>query len=140
MSLTWPENFLFTTAKLAKMHRHFYHHSAGRLFNLIERARPQEGTPETKAIPKDICKCCDPSQRLGITPIIFQVSMPERVLFNHQLALDLMWIQSGPVLHLVDTPNHFNAAQSLQGEDTEEIRLAFIPCWGQSTLDSSTAY
>ena len=40
-----------------------------------------------------------------------------------------MWIQSSPLLHVVDTHTNFSAAQFLQGRDVESVWFAFLTCW-----------
>lgn len=41
-------------AQLHKLHRQFFHPSAGKLFNLLRKARPEHATPETLKILNDI--------------------------------------------------------------------------------------
>eukprot|EP00171_Calliarthron_tuberculosum_P003208 IDg3208t1 len=53
--------------------------------------------------------------------------MPDGIRFNHQLALDLMWIESNPVLHVVDTHTHFS-----------ELRLT--PTESHNSLGSGERY
>ncbi len=43
----------------------------------------------------------------------FRVTLPNsRIVFNQVLALDLVWIEGNPVLHVVDTQTHFGFAES----------------------------
>lgn len=88
-----------------------------------------EATPETLSILQEISRYCDPCQRMATRPLTFPVTMPEGIIFSHQLAPDLMWINSNPVLYVLDTHTDFSAAQFLQGEDTESVWLAFITAW-----------
>ena len=99
------------------------------MFNLIKRAVPGKASTETLRVLKEISNKCDPCQRMEIKPITFQITMPDGSIFNHQLALDLMWIQSSPLLHVVDTHTPFSAAQFLQGGDVESVWFAFLTCW-----------
>ena len=138
MFLMWPEHILFTTAELTRMHKHFYHPSANKLFNLLKRAVPEEATSETLRVLKEISGRCDPFQRMGTKPITFQVAMPDDIVFNHQLALDLMWIESSALLHVVDTHTHFSAAQFLDGQDVKASGVPFSPSGLQSTSDFPT--
>lgn len=53
----WPAGtILFTRTELEKLHRRFAHPSAGKLLNLLRRARPDSIDSGTAKIIKDICR------------------------------------------------------------------------------------
>lgn len=81
-----PWDMLFTTDELSKMHHHFYQPSAAKLLALTKRAKPGEATRETRKVLAEISRGCEASQRMAIKPITFQMSIPESIVFNHQLA------------------------------------------------------
>lgn len=56
----------------------------------------------------------------------------DEVIFNREVALDLMYIDNKAVLHVVDIDTHFNSAQFLKGNTVEQVWDAFLTCW--STL------
>jgi hypothetical protein len=128
--LEWdfPE-ILFSKEQIQKLHLQFYHPSADKLFRLIQRAKPEEATSETKKMLLDINNACLTCQRFTQKPFTFQVSMPKGIVFNHELALDLMYLERLPVLHVVDTQTHFSSAVFLYGETVEEVWYAFLECW-----------
>ncbi len=54
---------------------------------------------------------CDTCQRLAKEPTRFRVSLPEDIVFNRTVLVDLMWLESEPS-HVVDktpalTRQHF---------------------------------
>eukprot|EP00171_Calliarthron_tuberculosum_P005792 IDg5792t1 len=113
---------LFTRSQLFKLHRQFFHPSAGKLFNLLKRARSEHATPETLAILQDISNRCDPCQRIRPAPVRFRVSFgTENAKFNERIILDIMYIDSHPVLHIVDEGTRFSAARFLPSIDVEAI-------------------
>ena len=131
MYLAWePCSTLFTRAELRRMHLHFFHPSARKLFNILKRARLVETTPETHKILKQISKACNTCQVHSPGPLRFRVTLPKsKCFFNHELALDLMWLDGRPVLHVVDTHTHFSSALFLNGKSTKDVWNAFIICW-----------
>jgi hypothetical protein len=60
---------------------------------------------------------------------IYAKAMPNGIVFNHELALDLMYLERLPVLHVVDTQTHFSSATFLYGESVEAVWYAFLECW-----------
>ena len=119
----------FSKEQIRKLHLQFYHPSADKLFRLIQRAKPGEATSETKKMLEDINRACTTCQRYTPKPFSFQVSMPKGIVFNHELALDLMYLERLPVLHVVDTQTHFSSATFLYGESVEAVWYAFLECW-----------
>lgn len=123
-------DILFTRSKLVRLHLHFFHPSAEKLFNILRRARPDEATPQTKAILQDITKRCNPCQRIQNAPHSFRVSFgtPE-ARFNERIMVDLMTIDGQKILHVVDEGTRFSVAQLLEDESNETIWNTLIKCW-----------
>ncbi len=120
---------LYTRSELQKMHLHFFHPSASKLFNLVMKAKPENCTNETKALLKEISESCEVCQRFSPRQSSFQVSLPNKVTFNYEVALDLMKITGIAILHVVDTQTNFSAATILRGESLEDVWYAFLDCW-----------
>lgn len=55
--------------------------------------------------------------------------MPDGIVFNRELALDLMFLDKKAVLHVVDTQTHFSAAAFLKQQTIEHVWYAFLMCW-----------
>jgi hypothetical protein len=98
-----------------------YHPSVEKLFNLIQRARPEHATKEAREHLASIQQECDTCQRLGPRPLRFQVSIPDEIIFNRELALDLMYLDGQAVLHIVDLSTRFSSAVFLQDQSTESV-------------------
>jgi Reverse transcriptase (RNA-dependent DNA polymerase) len=127
----WHTNnsVLFTQTELHRMHLHFFHPSAQKLYSLIRRARPDQATSATRALLDDIAKSCRTCQHLSRKPYHFHVSIPGDCIFNQTVAMDLMWLEGRAVLHVVDTSLHFNSAAFLMAQTVEGIWTAFLDCW-----------
>ena len=125
-----PVDIHFTRSQLVRLHRHFFHPSVEKLFNLISKARPEEATQETKRILYDITKRCDPCQRIQNAPHRFRVSFgtPE-ARFNERIMVDVMTIDGKKVLHVVDEGTRFSAARFLDDESTVTVWKTLIECW-----------
>lgn len=121
---------LYTKTELKKMHRHFHHPEASKMYNLIKRAKPEHATPETRAMLEQIGKACETCQVFSAQPQRFRVSLPpNKIVFNKTVAMDLMWLDKKAVLHVVDTHTHFNSAAFLRGHTVEDVWNAFLKCW-----------
>ena len=93
-----------------------------KLFNLLKRARPDEVTAETLRTLEDLSQRCGPCQRIKPAPTRFRVSFgAEEVRFNERVLMDIMYIGSRPVLHVVDEATRFSAARFLPDAQTETI-------------------
>ena len=63
-------------------------------------------------------------------PRRFKVSFgADQVRFNEKVLLDIMYIESKPVLHMVDEGTRFSAACFLQEVSTMAIWSAIVECW-----------
>jgi hypothetical protein len=128
--LEWTQSdILYSKGDIQKLHLQFYHPSADKLFQLIQRASPEESTSETKTLIEDNSKACSTCQRFTPKPLSFQVSMPKDIVFNSELALDLIYLEKQAALRVVDTQTHFSSALFLRGETVEMVWYAFLECW-----------
>jgi hypothetical protein len=78
---------------------------------------------------EDISKACSTCQRFTPKPLSFQASMPKGIVFNRELAPDLMYLEKQLVIHVVDTQTHFSSALFLRRETVEMVWYAFLECW-----------
>lgn len=129
--LPWTTaSILFTRKELQKLHEHFFHPSAEKLYNLVKRARPQELSPQTRQTLDDISRACRSCKLFTMKPYRFRVSIPdENIIFNQEVALDLMFIDRTPILHIVDTHTHYQNAIPLKGESAADVWEAFVEAW-----------
>jgi hypothetical protein len=98
---------LFTKSELQRLHLRFFHPSVHKLYNLIRRAKPLEGTSDTRALLEEITEACKTCQHISKLPYRFRVSMLKDIIFNQDLALAVMWLDGQATLHIVDTRTHF---------------------------------
>jgi hypothetical protein len=108
---------------------HFWHPTTQKLYELIKRSTPDQATAETRTLLEDIAQRCRTCQALSRKPYRFKVSMPENVVFNQTLAMDIMYLEGKALLHVVDTSTNFSNAIFLQSQSVESIWLAFLECW-----------
>lgn len=121
---------MYTRSQLKKMHMHFFHPSEKKLFNLLKRIDPEQTTSETLKIFDSISHACTTCTIHSSGPHRFRVSFPKNIcVFNHELALDLMWLDGNSVFHVVDLHTHFSSAIFLRGKSTKDVWNAFIVCW-----------
>jgi hypothetical protein len=115
------------------LHKHFIHPSVEKLYSLLQQARPHETDFNTKNILKSIQRHCDTCQANGFKPQSFKISssIPESddLIFNRQIDIDLLWLNSRPALHVVDHDTNFSAAKFLNGESTEHVWQALLESW-----------
>ncbi len=131
--LEWNYNLVFfSRAGLLKMHRRFAHPTADKSSALLRRAYPRKYSSSTKNVLEDIVRRCNSCETMAWKPFIFQVTMPDEILFNHEIILDLAWIEPRPhrpVLHIVDRGTRFSASKFVYGECAKSVWNTFVSLW-----------
>lgn len=129
--VTWETNeVIFTIPELIKLHRNFSHPSAGKSLKLKKRAKPDQADALAKRIIEEIVKNRDTCQALSAPPQRFTVSLsPSEIVFNREIALDLIWIESKAALHVVDLKTHSSSAAFINHHTVESVLDTFISCW-----------
>jgi hypothetical protein len=95
------ETCLFTEAELRKLHHSFGHPSVNALTNMLRRARPMESDGVRKAL-ESITKNIQICELSASKPRHFRLSIgTDYIIFNHVVAVDVIYLQSKPVLHCV---------------------------------------
>jgi hypothetical protein len=130
----WCSRVHFTQSELHKLHHGFHHPANDKLLNLIRRARPEEIDNDTSSILREIVTACKTCQRYGPKPARFKVSMPnmDYMVFGDDLSIDLMFIESIAILHIIDTATRFSGAIYLNneyGQSVEGVWTAFMKAW-----------
>jgi hypothetical protein len=120
-------SILYTRRLIVKLRRDFFHPSTDKLYILLKRSKPTEVHEDTRQ------KATPDSQRLSnlselsSQPLRFSVRIPdEKLVFNDELSMDLLWLDGEPALHVVDTATRFGAAVFLEGQDVEQVWSAFL--------------
>ena len=83
------KSILCNPSQLVRLHKHFLHLSTDKLYNLLRKATPDFLTGQTKSLPDEISKTCNACQTYFSKPITFQIRFPDRVVFSHEVRLDL---------------------------------------------------
>ena len=121
---------LFTRSELKKIHRQFKHPSTDKLMNLLKRSKLKDVDRNTRKMLEEIAQSCETCTTFSRPPERFRVtSPPDQIIFNEEVALDLMWLEGKAILHVVDCHTHFNSASALKGHSVEDVWEAFIKCW-----------
>ena len=123
------ESIHYAAETLRKLHHQFMHPSTGKLLNLLRRASHEKLCKNTKAILEDIRNACHVCEIYSSKPVTFKVRMPNEILFNREVRLDLMFLKGKPVLHVVDRDTNFSAARFLPSQSSEAIWNTFLYCW-----------
>lgn len=120
----------YTHFELLKLHRQFHHPSTGKLLNFLKRNKPEEVDEGTRIVLEDIVKRCKPCQRNRLSkPQALKVSVgTEGIHFNQIVAVDIMYLDKRPVLHVVDLQTRLSAAKFLKKVSTEAVWTAFLEC------------
>lgn len=80
---------IFTRTELKRIHRHFCHPHAERIYKLLKRAEDPETTPKTLKELEKLTASCDICQRLSREPGCLRVSLPpDDIIFNRLVLMD----------------------------------------------------
>lgn len=126
---------LYTESELRKLHRVFGHTSVQALYNLLKRANPDEMESNVRKTLDKIRRECEVCIQNGSKPRRFKVTIgTDDLRFNHIVAVDVMYINSRPVLHIVHEGTHFNAAQFLRNMTAQHVWKTLLKCWSRVYL------
>lgn len=100
--------------ELQHLHRAFGHSSVDKLAKLLEKADPSAQSDLRKSL-EEIASGCEPCQLNSAAPRRFKLScrLDDELRFDAE-AGDLMYIRNIPMLHLVCTHTHFQAASFVE--------------------------
>ena len=86
----------------------------------MKRADPETTSPTVLSDSERIAETCDICQRDAKKPHRFRLSLPEGdIVFNRTICLDLMFLDSKTVRHIVDKDTKFTAAAA-SGRETAD--------------------
>ena len=124
------DSSFYTEPELRKLHRVFGHPSVTALKYLLRRADPGGLNDDVKTAVHDITKQCMTCATYAAKPRRFKVTIgTDELKFNHILAVDIMYINNKPVIHVVDEATHYQAALFLRRVNAEETWKAILKCW-----------
>lgn len=130
--LEWGAEVFYTMSELDRLHRHFNHPHPDRLTALLRRAGDANALSGTRAQLERLFASCDVCQRISRAPGRFRVALPpDEIVFNRLVLIDLMFLDSRSVMHIVDRDTLFSAAAFTHGEKLEELWQLYLETWVQ---------
>ena len=115
---------------IAKGSLTFFHPTATKLYNLIRLSRPYDEQKGLRQFLYELSSSCDTCQELSTGPTRFKVSMlTDNILFNHEVAIDLLWLSKQPVLQVIDIHRCFNHAAFIGDKTPSGLWDTFLSCW-----------
>lgn len=101
----------FTKDEPVKLYYDFHRPSTGKLLSLLKRSHPNQANKTLNSIIIEISKACETCQEFSTNPICFRAQVPpDKIVFNYELAMDLLCLESVPILHVVDIHTNFQSA------------------------------
>lgn len=123
---------LYTKPELEKLHLQFYHPSPGKLYDLLKRYNPDTIGPSVKSVLEEINAAFQTCSQYSTSPFWFRAAMPhDEIIFYHELAIDLVWLNGSPALHLVDNHTIYQNAEFITTnlKDAGALWETFLRCW-----------
>jgi hypothetical protein len=114
-----------TDTELRQLHRRFGHPSANKLYKVLERS----GHEVDKQAIDHLTKFCSFCQKYGRSPGRFKFTLRKDLDFNHSIIVDIMYIDSSPILHIIDEATRFQAARWLQNISAKHTWDMLRACW-----------
>lgn len=129
--ITWIANeIFFKRSELWTLLIHCLQPNTNKLFNLLRRAYPNSTISSVKKVFPEIEISCEECRERSPSPLQSEAVIPsENILFNHKIAMDLMWIEGIPIIHIIDTHNGFQNAAVLRGKNSNDIWKCTVECW-----------
>lgn len=127
----WAKDTLYTMAEVNRLHRHFCHPHPDRFFAVFRQANDPQATKDPRNQLEEVTATCDTCQRLAKEPSRFRASLPsDDLVFNRTVLIDIMFVDSLPVLHVVDKDTFCSAACfSGDGETSEAVWNSDLRTW-----------
>lgn len=129
--LQWPVNYIcFSKAELQRLHLNVCNPSAGKIFSILRHALPDKSDSNVKRMIDEISKSCQYCCPFSARPFRFRASIsPDKVRFNHELAIDLLSLDGALVIHIVDTHTHYQNYVPIRSKRASDIWYAFVEWW-----------
>ncbi|KID81354.1 Ribonuclease H-like protein [Metarhizium guizhouense ARSEF 977] len=119
--------FHLTETQLRQLHRRFGHPSVERLSRILTKVGQEFDSNLLKRL-TDICHHCQLNAK---APGRFKFTIRDDHEFNHEIIVDIFFINGQPVLHVVDSATAFQAAKFLNNKEQKAKDLwdAIMTCW-----------
>ena len=101
----------------------------------MKRAKPEDVSEETRQQLQEITRYCETCAVHSNKPKRFKITIGhDDNRLNHCVAVDIMFINRKPILHVVDEATHFQAAAWLHKSTSTEVWKTFLRCWSMVYL------
>jgi hypothetical protein len=122
-----------TETELRTLYRRFGHLSATRLASVLERAGYSD--VQHRQTLDYITKYCTRCQKFSRAPLRFKFTFWDNSIdFNYSVYIDIMYINSSLLLHVVNKATRFQAARWLQNMTSQHVWNTLCICWIDSYL------
>lgn len=111
----------FTYTELKRLQKRFGHPHVDKLFNLLKRSELENVDADTRARLEHITRRCKPCHTYAQAPCRFKFALREYKEFNHTVFVDIFYINSKPVLHVVVESIRYQAARWLSNAMAESV-------------------
>ena len=101
----------------------------GNLYNPLKRSRPEDTDNSVFKMLRAITRACEECRHHSLKHQFRALLTPDCVIFNHEIAIDLMRLEGKPFLHIVDTHTHFQNAAVLMSISTGDIWNGYVKGW-----------
>lgn len=125
---TGPVICFLTDQEIRQLHRRFGHPSVNRFYKVLQRA----GKDVKHSTLERLTKFCRECQLHGGTPQRHKFVLRKDAEFNHTIYVDVVTLEDGPVMHVVDEATGFAAAEFLSDDKSFsalEAWNAILRCW-----------
>lgn len=125
-----PRTIHWIKAEQNKRHLHFYHPTSWKQFQLLPYVRPEATPCCVLDILERIGDACASFQQIHGPPFRFRVSSPEDSLrCNADLAMDSVWLEKKPVLHIVDSQTSYQNEAFIRENSSECLCKLSVEIW-----------
>ena len=115
--------------KILKLHKQFAHPSSERLKQLIRNSGVCDSGIDK--LVDDVSQSCDICKKFRRSPPRPVVSFPLATEFNETVAMDLKFINSRPVLHMIDHATRYSTACLLSNKKPASVIQGVMTHWIQ---------
>lgn len=124
-----PITSFYTKGQIRRLHKHFIHPSASKLYELLRKASSNELESDIRKLIEEISRSCATCAEINDRPVSFSVRTPDSVIFNQQLLIGIMYYNSRPIIHIVDRGTRFSEARYLRRADAMTFWNIFVQAW-----------
>ena len=110
-----------------KLHRQFAHPAPERLIRLVEKSEYK--SKELNQLIHEISESCIVCKRYKRPPLRPIVGMPLATRFNQTITMDIKFIKSKPVLHMIDSLSRFSVSVLLASKRGRDVLDSFFKNW-----------